>query len=264
MEAFYFAVAGDVHGHHATLIERLNQVGRGLDGPLAFVLQVGDFEPIRDERDLETMPPHKHRRGIGDFHHVLSGALQYPAEVLFIGGNHEPYGWLNEFPEGGEVAPGICYVGRANVVERRGLRIAGLSGIHSPKRYEVPLVADWPSKKGRFKEPTYFRRPEVERLLAEAPVDVLMTHDWPQSYFGFFGNPQARALVEALRPQLHIAGHMHRATRQRVTHADGRKSLVVGLNHVGWGAGDVLMFRSTAGVVEEVNGKLEGRNQKVE
>ena len=252
MEPFYFAAAGDIHGHHALLIERLNQVTRGLDAPLGFILQIGDFEPVRDQSDLLKMPPHPNRRGVGDFHHVLNGELRYPAEVLFIGGNHEPYIWLETMQEGGEILPGIHYLGRASVVERGGLRIAGLSGIHSPKRYEQPISADWSDKKGTLKEPTYFRKPDVERLLAQAPVDILLTHDWPQGLFGYFGNPQSRALLHALRPRLHLAGHMHRPARKTITHDDGSETLIIGLNHAGYGEGDVLLFQSDGSTLREI------------
>lgn len=252
MEPFYFAAAGDIHGHHALLIQRLNEVTRGLSVPLAFILQVGDFEPIRDESDLAKMPPHSNRRGIGDFHHVLSGDLRYPAEVLFIGGNHEPYVWLQTMPQGGDIAPAIHYMGRANLVERRGLRIAGLSGIHSPKRYDLEIPEAWQERKGTRKEPTYFRKPEVERLLAEAPVDILLTHEWPQGLFGYFGNTYARALTNTLRPRLHLAGHMHTSKRKVLTHDDGSETLVIGLNHVGYGAGDVLLFRWDGTHIEEI------------
>jgi lariat debranching enzyme len=244
MQPILFAAAGDIHGDHASLVGRLDDIIQQLQTPLEFVLQVGDFEPVRDESDLRLMTGPESRRQLGSFHRVLSGELVYPAEVIFIGGNHEPYGWLEEIPEGARIFEGITYLGRAGVVERAGLRIAGLTGIHSPLRYELPVPPDWTSKKTLLKEPTYFRRPHVERLLSGGTIDILMTHDWPAGHFGPFGNPQSRALLHTLRPRLHLAGHMHRHTRKSVLHEDGSHTEVVAMNHVGKGKGDLIVFRA--------------------
>ncbi len=252
MEEIIFAAAGDIHGNHLRLIERLEKATAGLDMPLAFILQVGDFEPVRDEADLATIAGPDERRRLGDFYLVLGGELRYPSEVLFIGGNHEPYGWLETLRDGGEVAPSIRYLGRAGVVERHGLRIAGLSGIHSPKRYGLPIPRGWTEKKETLKEPTYFRQPEVERLLAERAVDILLTHDWPSGTLGPFGNPQSRALLEALHPRLHLAGHMHRPARKTIGHPGGRETLLIGLNHIGLGAGDLVLFRWDGQTIQEL------------
>lgn len=237
----YFAAAGDIHGDHALLVACLDAAIERLGQPLAFVVQVGDFEPIRDEADLATVAGPPHRRKLGSFHRVLSGDLRYPAEVLFIGGNHEPYGWLEQYPTGGELVPGIVYLGRAEVVERHGLRIAGLSGIHSPTRYRDPLPPDWAESAATLKEPTYFRQPDVDRLRRVGLVDILLTHDWPSEHFGPFGNPQSRALMETLRPRLHLTGHMHRPARKSLTHPDGRTTLLLGLHHLGFGH-DLFLF----------------------
>ncbi|MDQ4075347.1 MAG: metallophosphoesterase [Chloroflexota bacterium] len=253
MAPIYFAAVGDIHGDHVLLVERLDEVIGELGRPLDFVLQVGDFEPTRDEADLATIAGPESRRKLGSFHRVLSGELHYPSEVIFIGGNHEPYGWLEEFPEGGEMVPGIYYMGRAGVIERAGLRIAGLTGIHSPKRYELPIPEEWSHRKTLLKEPTYFREPHVERLLAEEPVDILLTHDWPSSHFGPFGNPQSRMLLNTLQPYLHFVGHMHRPARKRVVHDSGRETRIIALNHVGFGKGDIVVFRWDGEELEEVN-----------
>lgn len=251
MKPIFFAAAGDIHGDHAGLIARLDEASAGLGAPLAFVLQVGDFEPVRDERDLLTMAGPERRRQLGSFHRVLSGELRYPAEVIFIGGNHEPYGWLEELAEGGEIAPGIVYAGRAGIIERAGLRIAALSGIHSPTRYELPLPEGWRERKTLLKEPTYFRRPHVETLRRAEAVDILLTHDWPSGHFGPFGNPPTRALLDTLQPRLHLVGHMHRPTRKRVHHEGGRTSEVIALNHVGFGRGDIVLWEWDGSTLRE-------------
>ncbi|MGH2543604.1 MAG: metallophosphoesterase [Ardenticatenaceae bacterium] len=243
MTPSFFAAAGDIHGDHAALVARLDETIERLGAPLDFILHVGDFEPVRDESDLLTMSGPDQRRQLGSFHRVLSGELRYPAEVLFIGGNHEPYAWLEEFPDGGEIAPGIYYMGRASVIVRADLRIAGLTGIHSPKRYDLPMPANWTERKTTLKEPTYFRKPHVDKLLAAGPVDILLTHDWPSGHFGPFGNWPTRALLDTLQPRLHLAGHIHRPARKTIIHPTGRETLFIALNHVGFGRDDIVLFR---------------------
>ncbi len=154
--------------------------------------------------------------------------------------------------DGGEVAPGIRYLGRAGIVERHGLRIAGLSGIHSPKRYELPIPARWEAYRTLLKEPTYFRKADVERLLAAPTIDILLTHDWPAGHFGPFGNPQGRALLDTLRPRLHLVGHMHRPARKRIAHNDGGETLLLALDQVGAGKGAVRLFEWDGVAIREV------------
>ena len=92
------------------------------------IVSVGDFQALRDEHDMRcTTCPEKHMH-LGDFPAYYRGKKKFPAEVLFIGGNHEAYNWLDEMPAGGPVGPQCRYLGRAGVVERLGLRIGGLRG----------------------------------------------------------------------------------------------------------------------------------------
>lgn len=60
-----------------------------------------------------------------------------PILTIFVGGNHEASGYLQELPYGGWVAPKIYYLGHASVVQFAGLRIAGLSGIFNKNHYNM-------------------------------------------------------------------------------------------------------------------------------
>lgn len=57
--------------------------------------------------------------------------------TVFVGGNHEASGYLQELPYGGWVAPNIFYLGHASVIQFAGLRIAGLSGIYNKNDYNM-------------------------------------------------------------------------------------------------------------------------------
>jgi len=52
----FFAAVGDVHGNMHSMVRDLKAWEKKHNHQLAFVLQVGDFEPQRDEADLVTTP----------------------------------------------------------------------------------------------------------------------------------------------------------------------------------------------------------------
>lgn len=60
-----------------------------------------------------------------------------PVLTIFVGGNHEASGFLQELPNGGWVAPKIYYMGHASVLNFAGLRIAGLSGIYNKYHFDL-------------------------------------------------------------------------------------------------------------------------------
>jgi lariat debranching enzyme len=50
--AAVFAAVGDVHGHMHAMVRLLSDWEKRTKHRLAFVLQVGDFEAVRDAEDL--------------------------------------------------------------------------------------------------------------------------------------------------------------------------------------------------------------------
>lgn len=161
-----FAAVGDVHGHHHLMVERLTRWEAAAGQRLRFVLQVGDFEPHRHEADLETKTGPRRYKRLGDFPDFLHGRAQFPWPVYAIGGNHEPYGWLDEIPQGAELAPNCTFLGRAGCVEIDGLRIAFLSGIHSAKAFDTQRRSARSNRQQSWKRSTYFDRQDIDRVLA--------------------------------------------------------------------------------------------------
>jgi lariat debranching enzyme len=258
----WFAAVGDVHGSMHAMVRLLQGWEAKAGRALSFVLQVGDFEPIRHAEDLATVAgPAKYRR-LGDFPDFHAGRTAFPWPVYFIGGNHEPYGLLDRMLEGGEVAENCFYLGRAGMVEAEGLRVAGLTGIYSAEAFEAPRPGlDEMGHRSR-KDWIYFTKEDVDRAAGFGSADVLLVHEWPERVvdpadaaafhrqrrspsYDLVGNEYARLLMELLEPRLVLCGHMHRRYRNRVRLESGALADVYGLANVDQGSDSAAVFHVT-------------------
>ncbi|MER5327104.1 metallophosphoesterase family protein [Streptosporangium roseum] len=211
-------VVGDVHGEFE-LLAAWAAVVRQVHGPLDAILAVGDVEPNRDEADAAGVHgPVKYRK-VGDFPLLCEGLLDLGAPLYFIGGNHEPWPALDDAGPGWW-SDGTYFLGRAGVADVAGLRVAFLSGIHSPRVTDVPKA-----RRDTIKERTYYTAEELEQVSRAArragQIDILLTHDWPSGATGPHratpvGRPELRALSERLRPRWHFCGHMHHRHRAAI------------------------------------------------
>jgi hypothetical protein len=209
--------AGDIHGrfHGWGWLDTLEQaLGRGIDQ----VLAVGDVEALRHADDhrrkaaKRTMP--------AEFADLASGETRMSRPFAFIGGNNEDFETLHGMPAGGEVAPGIRYLGRVGEATLAGVRVGWLSGIYAPKWYEAPL--ERPTTVATRKQSGYFRASEVEQIRSAHGVQLLLTHEWPRGLFTqmagkpfrpWMGNVHTRGVVDTLRPAWLLCGHSHEACR---------------------------------------------------
>ena len=204
------AIQGCCHGS----LDRIYATLQAREGPpIDLLLCCGDFQAIRNASDLQTLAVPEKYREIGTFWRYYSGQARAPIPTIFIGGNHEASGYLQELFYGGWVAPNIYYLGAAGVVRFCGLRIGGLSGIYKSHdfakgRYEMP-----PYDKGTLRSVYHVRNVEVYRMkclgtragseatatsdgggggAVEAdesggdqgqpwrPLDTMLSHDWPR------------------------------------------------------------------------------------
>ncbi|WP_224248318.1 metallophosphoesterase [Hyalangium gracile] len=265
----FFAAVGDVHGRMHQMVRLLQEWSRKSHRQLAFVLQVGDFEPHRHEADLATMAAPARYKHLGDFSEFHSRRARFPWPVYFIGGNHEPYGYLDSAPDGFELTLNCRYLGRVGTVETHGLRVAGLSGILQEETFRRPRPSV--DRLGTVSPKAFagFTEQDVERALALERADVLLLHEWPSGLvdpadekdfeqqrrsmrYDAVGNEYARLVVEALQPRLVLCGHMHKAYRGALQLPSGRMSTVRCLDHVAHGASCFAVFRLTDGELREV------------
>lgn len=245
-----FAVVGDVHGDHWTMIRLLQKWEKSRKKPLDFVLQVGDFEPHRDEADLATMAAPAKYRDLGDFPQFASGNAQFPWPIYFIGGNHEPYGWLETLPAGGQISPNCHFIGRANIMEIGGLKVAGLSGIFQSHLFDLarPDVSQFGSKSN--KDWIGWNEGDIEKLLSLGRADIFLLHEWPVAFGDnqrHFAPVEARQWIElalqSLRPKLIFCGHLHHRLRG-ATHVNGAAVPVECLAQVSRGRDGFVVYES--------------------
>jgi len=240
---FVFAAVGDVHGHMHTMVNHLQALEAHCGSPLSFVLQVGDFQPVRNEEDLNSMSvPSKYRK-MGDFHDFSNGRSSFPWPVWFIGGNHEPYGYLENHPDGAELIKNCHYLGRTGMQELHGLKIAGLTGVSGE------------TDKGGLKSLGHYRDEQINRLLDLGSPDILLLHDWPAGLgcqdqrFSTRGDETLRTVVEILKPQILFCGHQHHNFSTVISHESGEETTVHCLAEVASQAPGIALFRVSGGTI---------------
>jgi len=193
-------IVGDVHGDIDKLCELYYK------NPTDLILQTGDFETIRDEKDLETIITPKKYRRIGDYPEYYNGTKKLPVETIFIGGNHESWGYLDQYEKGGQLIPNLYYLGRAEQIERNGIKIAGITGIYSKKTT--------PNIRKAKKHKNYYLQTELDQI---KNPDILLTHEWPEmEIFSTYsqknvtiGSQVLKELIIRTKPKYAFCGHMH-------------------------------------------------------
>lgn len=280
----FFAVVGDVHGYMYKMICLLQQWENNFGQKLDFVLQVGDFEPHRHEADLATMDAPKKYRKLGDFPDFYQQKRIFPWPIWFIGGNHEPYGFLDTIPSGTEITHYCYYLGRVGSVVLAGLKIVGVSGIYQEEKFLVDRPKVSQINNYSNKEYIAFTEAEIIQALEYKSTDILLLHDWPaniinakdaqefeqqrrsQGYYDLVGNEYARMLVDELKPKLVVCGHLHKSYRNQISLTPGSFTDICCLANVQSGADAISVFHlsKTGKITDFTQGKqrARGRRQK--
>lgn len=191
----------------------------------------GDFQAVRNEQDLLSMNVPAKYREMHDFHRYYSGETKAPYLTIVIGGNHESSGYIQELYYGGWLAPNIYYLGAAGVVNYKGLRIGGISGIFNERSYKTGHHERVPYDSSTIRSVYHVRAHDVMKAsLIDNGIDIFMSHDWPagiehfgntqkllnqKKHFkidvknGTLGSPPAMELLHKLRPTHWLSAHLH-------------------------------------------------------
>lgn len=209
-------------------------------------------QAVRNQADLSTMACPVKYRSMASFYKYYSGEKVAPCLTIVIGGNHEASNHMWELYYGGWLAPNIYFLGYAGVVNVGGVRIAGLTGIFNQRHYQQGHFEGPPYSPDTIRSAYHVRELEVLRLLQlTAPVDVFLSHDWPQhiarsgntqalfrrkSFLqseiedGSLGSPPALQLLSKLKPSYWFAAHLHTKFAAVVQHAEGRATRFLSLD----------------------------------
>lgn len=225
------AIEGCCHGELDKIYSTIEHIENENKIKIDLLLICGDFQSVRNEKDLISMAVPEKYRTMCSFWKYYAGIKKAPVLTLFIGGNHEASSFLSELPYGGWVAPNIFYMGYANVVNFAGIRIAGLSGIYKSNDYYKGHHEFPPFSPSTLHSIYHVRNLEVFRLAQiKQPIDIMLTHDWPQGVYNHgnidqllrfkpfladeirentLGSPEGERILKLLKPKYWFSAHLH-------------------------------------------------------
>lgn len=174
------AVVGCMHGQLKDIVDQVNLADKEENLKTDLIVCCGDFEAIRDEYDLSFKAcPDKYKK-MGQFSRYYKGEFELPCLVIFVGGNHEASNLLDETYYGGWIWKNVFYLGRAGVVNYKGLRIAGCSGIYNENNYHKGFYEK--DVENNIRSIYHIRNFDIARLnLIKGHIDMFLSHDWPTS-----------------------------------------------------------------------------------
>ncbi|XP_047139513.1 uncharacterized protein LOC100215288 isoform X1 [Hydra vulgaris] len=240
------AVEGCAHGELNKIYESVAYIEARENIKVDLLICCGDFQSVRDQKDMHSMAVPQKFMDMKDFHEYYSGKRKAPVLTLFIGGNHEAALFLWELPYGGWVAENIYYMGYAGVVSFAGYRIGGLSGIYKSGDYYKGHFEKPPFNESTKRSFYHVRSFDVAKikLLAdeENPIHIFLSHDWPKGIYNHgnceqllrfkpyfkqeidnneLGSDAADDILKALKPAYWFSGHMHAKFSALVEHENG-------------------------------------------
>jgi len=234
---------GCIHGSMDKMYKEIQDYEKQKNKKIDLVLCTGDFESMRNEKDLQFLCCPEKYREMGNFQDYYNSKKKAPYLTIFIGGNHEASNYLEENYYGGYVAENIYYLGRAGVINVKGLRIAGTSGIFNEFDYfkghfeKEENDIKW-DKKSIF----HLREFEIAKMShMKNKIDIYMTHDWPTNIInekdynyifqlypqnkesilkGTLGSFPGEFILKYLKPHYFVCGHMHFYYRNKINETE--------------------------------------------
>ncbi|KAG9509323.1 Lariat debranching enzyme, partial [Fragariocoptes setiger] len=253
------AVFGCLHGMLNEMYRRVAAREESDKINVDLVIVCGDCQTVRAKADLNCVSIPQKYYALGDFHEYYSGKKTIPKLTIFVGGNHEASNYLSTLPYGGWVCKNFYYLGYAGVINFRGLRIGGISGIHGHRSASLGRYEHLPFDQSSLRSVYHTREVDVYRLQQLSPpsssedtsvspnehphrMDIFMSHDWPLGIYKHgnaeqlmrykphfrdeiqqdcLGNPLIAPLVEHIKARHWFAAHLHCEFRAKVKHDNG-------------------------------------------
>ena len=231
-ETLNIIITGCIHGSLDKMYKDIKEYSSTSNKNIDMILCTGDFECMRTEKDLTFLSCPEKYREMGDFYKYYTSKAIAPYLTIFIGGNHEASNYLEQNYYGGWVAPNIYYLGRSGLINVKGIRIGGISGIFNKFDYfRGNFEKDEDDIKGDKKTIFHLREFDVVKMShVKNKIDIFMTHDWPTNLVsdedkadvfkkrphfkndileGTLGSFPGEFLLKYLKPSFFICGHMH-------------------------------------------------------
>ena len=231
-ETLNIIITGCIHGSLDKMYNDIKEYSSKNNKKIDLVLCTGDFECMRTENDLTFLSCPEKYREMGDFYKYYTSKIIAPYLTIFIGGNHEASNYLEQNYYGGWVAPNIYYLGRSGLINVKGIRIGGISGIFNKYDYfRGNFEKEEKDIKGDKKSIFHLREFDVVKMShVKNKIDIFMTHDWPTNLIseedkddvfqkkphfkndileGTLGSYPGEFILKYLKPNYFICGHMH-------------------------------------------------------
>ncbi|XP_057974943.1 lariat debranching enzyme isoform X2 [Malania oleifera] len=237
------AVEGCMHGDLDNVYWTLRHLEKVENTKIDVLICCGDFQAVRNEKDLESLNVPPKYRSMNSFWKYYSGKEVAPYPTIFIGGNHEASNYLWELYYGGWAAPNIYFLGCAGVVKFGNIRIGGLSGIYNARHYHLGHYERPPYNDSDIRSVYHVREYDVHKLMqVEEQIDIFISHDWPLGITDFgnskelirqkpffekeiqertLGSKAAAELMEKLKPPHWFSAHLHCKFAALVQHGEG-------------------------------------------
>ncbi|KAI9028878.1 lariat debranching enzyme, C-terminal domain-containing protein, partial [Phycomyces nitens] len=212
------AIEGCCHGELDNIYGTIKLLEQRENCKVDLVLICGDFQAIRNTSDMECMSVPPKFRELGTFWKYYSGLAKAPYPTIFIGGNHEASNHLWELYHGGWVCENIYYLGSTGVINYRGVRIGGISGIFKSNDYKKGHYETSPYSPQSIKSVYHVREYDVQKILQiQKPIDIFLSHDWPRGIERFgdeartntLGSPANEQILTKIQPTWWFAAHLH-------------------------------------------------------
>ncbi|XP_047313405.1 lariat debranching enzyme [Impatiens glandulifera] len=237
------AIEGCMHGDLDSVYATLLHLQEVENTKIDLLICCGDFQAVRNEKDLESLNVKPKFRSMNSFWKYYSGEKIAPFPTLFIGGNHEASNYLWELYYGGWAAHNIYFLGFAGVIKFGNIRIGGLSGIFKSHHYFLGHYERPPYNESDIRSIYHVREYDVLKLMQiQKPMDIFLSHDWPLGITDYgnwrelvqrkrflkdeieaktLGSKPAAELLEKLKPSYWFSAHLHCKFAALVEHGEG-------------------------------------------